>query len=101
MDKQGKPILVCGLHSNGSDVQAGIITRDWNPDDKTMSVHHINATIFPDCATPYTRGSINYYVDEPTARRAYAEMTDGKVPCAWLVDTSVSHSHEYVAPPTY
>lgn len=84
MDMQGKGILILGLHSNGSDVQAGVITRDWGP---TQSVHHIiNATIFPDCASPFTRGSLNFYINEAEARKAYAEMDNGKVPCAWLVE---------------
>lgn len=82
MDKQGFPILAIGFASNGVDVQAGVITRDWNPTD-SPGVHLINATIFPDCGTPFARGSIHFYGSEELARKAFAE-SETKTQCAWL-----------------
>ena len=75
-----KPVIVTGIESNGSSDQAAVITREWGKGDK---LHLVNLTVFPDCATPLTRGSVYLYDSEAEARQAYADAVT-KMPVCWL-----------------
>lgn len=71
----GRVIITKGVvNSTGTDEAPAIITRVWSDKEPAEAVVLVNATVFPDLASPRPQGSIQLF-----ETRAEAEAEQAKV----------------------
>lgn len=73
----GRTIIVLGIHSNGSDEHPGVITRVWSNKDTAEEPVMVNATVFPDCSAPVSRGSIMLHDSRAAAAQWASQQPPG------------------------
>jgi hypothetical protein len=71
----GRTVIVQGLNSNGATEQAALVTRVWSNKDTADEPVMVNLTVFPDCATPRSQGSVMLYDTKALAVAAQTSAT--------------------------
>jgi hypothetical protein len=66
----GQPVVVHGIHANGSVEQAAVITNAWGDKDPADGLVRVNVTVFPDCGIPVCKGSVLFFNDRASAKAA-------------------------------
>jgi hypothetical protein len=80
----GRIVITKGIsNSNGTSEHPAIITRIWSDKEPSEAVVLCNLTVFPDCGTPITVGSVQIFDDAAAAAAHLQNEPANKPLCFW------------------